>query len=56
MVQKRNYTAVKLQLGSNGQYRLTIPAYMVEQNLVAKKGDKIDLEVRGDSVILRKQK
>jgi bifunctional DNA-binding transcriptional regulator/antitoxin component of YhaV-PrlF toxin-antitoxin module len=54
MVKNLNYTKVKLQLGSNRQYRITIPSHMVKKNLLANKGDLLSLDIQGESIIIRK--
>ncbi len=50
---QREHKKVKLQYHSN-RYTLTIPKWMVEKVLCAKKGDIIKLDFRGNKITLEK--
>lgn len=54
MTQQRQHKKVKLQHHS-GRYTLTIPAWLVEKVLVAKKGDWINFDFQGNKLILEKR-
>lgn len=53
---KRHYKATRLQKNKSGQYSLTIPFWIVEKVLQARKGDRIEFDFQGDKVILNKSK
>ena len=51
---ERQYKKSKLQRNITGQYTLTIPKWVVEKVLIAKKGDIIKFDFRGNQVVLEK--
>jgi len=51
---KKEYKNVKLQ-HSSGRFYLTIPEWMVRKVLDAKKGDLINVDFKGNELILKKQ-
>ncbi len=54
---KRLHKTAKIQQNkTNGQYSITIPSWLVEKVLVAKKGDVIDFDFEGLKLILKRRR
>lgn len=50
----KHYKKTRLQQNKEKQYTLTIPFWLVEKVLEAKKGDRIEFDFLGNKLILTK--
>ena len=55
MENKRRYKETRLKRDKTGQYSITIPYWIAEEILEAKKGDHIKFEVNEKEVVIKKK-
>jgi antitoxin component of MazEF toxin-antitoxin module len=56
MKQTRKHTRVKTLFRSDGHVSITLPKWAWDKVLEAKKGDSVDLDFRGNRLIVTKAK